>query len=143
MDSSAKTDPARALQRLRDLVANNPNDDELIVRLTVQLFELGQTEEVGEWIDKLDQRGFLEPNVARIKAQLSLRQRAESTDIPSLRRAAENAPKDFGAVLKLAEALAGSEEYEEACELGIFLVSNDLKLTGEKARELMVELFAA
>jgi putative thioredoxin len=141
LDSIAKSDPDEALQRLRELVADNPTDDGLTVRLAEQLFESGQSEEARSFIEKLEQRGFLEPAAARIKALLSLQQKSETADIDGLRLAIEKSPNDFATKLRLAEALAGRANYVEACEIGLQLVAEDRKATGEKARELMVEIF--
>jgi putative thioredoxin len=141
LETIANSDPAQALKQLRDLAASNPNDDELVIRLAQQLIVSEETAEAQELIDRLDQRGFLEPAAARIKAQLSLLQKSQAKDIPALRKTVEQAPKDFEAKLKLAEALAGVGEYVEACELGLQLVVADRRATGEKARELMVEIF--
>lgn len=141
LDAFSKANPQEALQRLQELVAKNPEDESLVVRLAERLSELGRFEEAGQAIERLERRGFLEPTAARIKAKLSLQQRANSCDVEALRREVERSPNDFATKLKLAEALAGSANYVEACEIGLQLIGQDRRLTGEKARELLVDIF--
>jgi len=82
----------------------------------------------------------LESSVEKIKAALELSSKS-GMSIEAARAEAEANPKNFELQLSLAEILAGHQQYEPAFEICLSLVALDRKLTGEKARALMVDVF--
>ena len=134
------SDPAAAESKLRGILADAPHDSAASIALADLLLQQHQREEATAIIEQLEQRGFLEPEGEKIKAALDLQQKSE-IDIDAVRTAASAAPDDLELQLELAQALAGQQEYEAAFEICLSLVGRDRKHTGEKARELMVEVF--
>jgi putative thioredoxin len=62
-------------------------------------------------------------------------------NVAELRAGAAANPDDLTAQLRLAEALAGQQEFEEALELCLKLVERDKEGVGETARQVMVGVF--
>ncbi len=139
-DRLAETSPDAAEAKLRELLQESPNEWSVMISLAELLLNQGRDEECAKIVDQLDQRGFLEPAAAILKARLELKGKA-TIDVVSARAAAIAAPDDFSLQLELANALAGHVQYEECCEICLDLVRRDRKVTGEKARELMIEVF--
>lgn len=133
-------DPAVAEAKAREHLAAYPNDSTAMIVLAESMLEQGREAECQEILEKLEDRGFLETEAERVKAALELKRRA-SVDVDAARRAAEADPGNFELQLELAGALAGRQQYVEAFEICLGLVAKDRKQTGEKARELMVEVF--
>ena len=105
--------------------------------------EGGRHDEARSIVEALARRGFLEPEVETIQADLTLRTRAASAggDVDSLRAARAAEPGDLARQLALAEALAASGETTEALDLALDLVERDRRGAGESARKLMIAVF--
>lgn len=111
-------------------------------RLARVLLAQGRLDESRAHLDRLEARGYLEPEAERVKAELDLRSRGGAAGDLDARRAAVAAnPGDHTARLHLAEALAAARQYEEALAIFLDLVETDRKQTGESARKLMLEVF--
>ena len=102
----------------------------------------GRLDEAQGIVDALARRGFLEPEVEAIRADLTVRSRAASgVDVGDLRQKLAANPNDFATQLALAEALAAAGETTEALDLALDLVERDRRGTGEPARKLMIAVF--
>lgn len=134
------SDPARAEQLLRGFLGSGPDDADTEIALAQALLAQQKYDECHLIIDELEARGFLEPAAEKVKAALQISAIA-GHDVTAARAAVENAPEDFQLKLELAKALAGSEEYVDAMEICLTLVTLDRKKTGEAARQLMVDIF--
>ena len=134
------SDPAGAAAAYRQLLEEWPNESRAAIGLARVLIRLQELDEARAVLEKLEERGFLEPEAEQLKADLDLQAR-ECIDVDACRRAAENAPDDLAAQLKYAEALAGARQYEEALQRALSLVQRDRNGVGEPARQLMIDIF--
>jgi putative thioredoxin len=102
----------------------------------------GRLEDATAQILALERRGFLEPEIEKIKAELTLRLQAEQAGGVDAARAAVAAnPDDLNAKFRLAEALAAGRQYADALALCLELVERDRKGIGEAARRTMLAIF--
>ena len=112
------------------------------VHLARVLLAQDRKDECRQIITELESRGFLEPEVEKIRVQLDLKAAAEEAgDVQDARRAAEAAPDDLSLQLKLADALVGAAHNEEALEICLRLVQHDTTDIGTKAKETMLKIF--
>lgn len=106
------------------------------------LLARGEVVEVKAWLKRLEARGFLEPEAERIKAELALREGAESVGgLETVRAKVEADPKNLQSRFELAEALASAGQHEEALTIALDLVERDPKVLREPARKLMLNIF--
>ena len=102
----------------------------------------GHLEDAAARIASLEQRGYLEPEAEKLKAELTLRVQAHGADsVEAARAALAASPGDLRLKLKLAEALAAAGQYADALALCLELVERDRKGVGEPARQTMVAIF--
>lgn len=139
-DFDATTDPAKAIAGYREALENDDALDAAKVGLARCLVEVGQRDEAGQIIDELEKRGFLEPAAEQIKSILALPV-ADSDDVTAARAALAENPTDLALAVKLAEALAGSQQDSEALELALDVVRKDRDGAGQQAKEVMVHIF--
>ena len=132
--------PEEAVTQLRTLIEQSPNAYQAKIQLAQALVALERFDEAKMLIEELEARGFLEPEAEKLKAMLDLKSKS-GLDVEQLKEKVAASPDDYGLQLELAQALAGQQRYQEAFEICLSLVANDRKETGEKARELMVEVF--
>ena len=136
------TDPAKAEALLREAHTAEPNLAKSQIALAELLFSQGRADESRQILTELEERGFLEPEAEKLKAQLDFNaHRGQSGDLAKLEAAAAADPNSLDLRLKLAEALAAEGRYQEALELALSLVQADRKKYGEQARKIMVDIF--
>ncbi|MGN6546720.1 MAG: tetratricopeptide repeat protein, partial [Aureliella sp.] len=133
-------DPQAAEKALREILKDSPHNADAQAMLAEALLKQERFDECRSAIEALEAQAPLDARAQKIKATLDLHGKA-SLDIEAVRAAAAAEPENWQRQLELAEALAGQQEYVEAFEIGLNLVSRDRKNTGEKARALMVEIF--
>jgi putative thioredoxin len=136
----AATDPAAAESRLRALLEQAPNDSAVSIELAELLLGQQRRDECYAIFEQLEKRGYLEPAAEKLKAALELSSKA-GVSVEAARASAEAEPNNFALQLTLAEVLAAHQQYEAAFEICLALVARDRKLTGEKGRALMVDVF--
>ncbi len=104
----------------------------------------GRLEDAQAQIISLERRGYLEPEAAKLKAELKLRTQVEQAGGVSLEAArvalAAN-PDDLKLKYQLAESLAAAGQYDDALALCLELVERDRKGIGDKARQTMIAIF--
>jgi putative thioredoxin len=132
--------PSDAEAKYRDILIDAPKNAEAKVGLARALLAQEKIDECRAVVHELEQRGFLEPEAQRVKAALDLRDK-EGDDVAQRRAAVEADPDDFELQFQLAESLAGSREYEEALETCLALIERDKTGVGERARQLMIDIF--
>ncbi|MDP6447143.1 MAG: tetratricopeptide repeat protein [Pirellulaceae bacterium] len=140
MKQREESDPAAAEAYYRELLAASPNHAEANAGIARTLLLQGKADQCQAWIDELESRGFLEPDVEQVKAQLHLAG-SQNDDIAALQAAAEADPENYQAQLALAQAEARIHQYEAALARCLGLVERDRRATGETARQLMVDVF--
>ncbi|MCU0874552.1 MAG: tetratricopeptide repeat protein [Pirellulaceae bacterium] len=134
------TDPQRAEQVYREILGEQPKDAKALLGLGRLLVTQQRGEEAKAILAELESRGFLEPEAEKLKSALQLLDKG-NVDLGALRQAVEAEPGNLELRLQLAQALAGSGSYEEAFEICLSLVEQDRHGVGERARQVMVDVF--
>lgn len=137
-----KDSPAEAEQILRKVVGQSPNHDEAWLILAELLLTQKRPDEARQIVAQLEQRGFLEPAAQTLKAKLDLEVKSHE-NLEEAEQLARSNPGDHALQLTYAQALAAHGQYEASFEICLDLVAKDRKATGEKARELMLNVFRA
>ena len=132
--------PQGAEAKYRTLVEQAPNDFEAKIGLARTLLAQERFDECQEIIDKLEERGFLEPEAEKVKSALGLRGK-DAGDIAEAKARAAADPDNLQLQLLFAEALAGAQEYEEALQTCLAIVEKDKKGVGDTARQVMIDIF--
>lgn len=136
-----ESDPAKAEAMLREAHEQSPNLASAQIALADLLYRQARADESRAILTELEQRGFLEPEAEKLKAQLDLTSHTVAGDVAKYRQELETDPENPELRLKLAEALAAEGQYEEALQLALSLVQADRKRYGEQARKIMVDIF--
>jgi putative thioredoxin len=134
--------PAEAESRYRQILADDPANADARLGLARTLVALERFDDAQPLIKQLEDHGLLDAEGQKIKAILELRGKP-AFDLSSLSAAARAKPDDLQLQLQLAEALAGSQQYEPALELLLTIFQRDKRGVGPRARELMVQIFHA
>ncbi|MEX0716585.1 MAG: tetratricopeptide repeat protein [Planctomycetaceae bacterium] len=135
-------DPAAAEAKYREAVEFAPDDERVLLALARVLLAQDRTEECRRIIERLAERGFLEPEAERLKSQLELREAAaEVGDVAHARAEAEAHPDDLTRQVELAEALAAERKFGEALEICLGVVQRDRDGVGQAAKQTMVRIF--
>lgn len=134
------SDPSRAEQLYREIWQENPSQAPAAIGLARVLLDQGKLDESRQLIDKLAERGFLEPEAEKIKAALQLQPKGVD-DLDSCREAVNADPENLTLQLALAEALAGQQQFQEALDICLRLVERDRHGVGDKARQRMIDIF--
>ncbi len=133
------TDAASAEDQYREILESDPESPHANIGLARLLASKGDLEAAGQIINRLEERGFLEPEAEQVKASLLLRD--EATALPEARAAAAASPDDFQLQLVLSEALAAEGEHLEAMDMALSLIEHDRQHTGTQAHQLMLNIF--
>lgn len=132
--------PLEAEAIYRELAAQLPNEWEIPIGLARVLAAQGRDEEARVVLEKLERRGFLEPEAEKIKAALELRSQ-KTPSVDACRAAASADPDNLALQLQLGESLAAAGDYPAALEAFLAIVPRDRTGLGEKARQFMVDIF--
>lgn len=124
----------------RELATKLPNEWDIPIGLARVLAAQGRDDEARTILEKLERRGFLEPEAEKVKATLELRSQ-KTPGIVECRAAAAANPDDLALQLQLGEALAAAADYPAALEVLLAIVPRDRAGLGEKARQFMVDIF--
>jgi len=124
----------------RTILSKIPDEVEAQIGLARVLLSQNKIDDARQMIDKLENRGFLEPEAEKIKANLDLHEK-QGGDLQTLRDQVAENPADLSVQLALAETLAGSKAYEEALSLSLSLVQKNKTDVGDEARKLMIDIF--
>jgi len=135
-----QSDSQAAEAQYREIATADPNNFAAQIGLARVLGLLKRTDEAREIIETLENRGFLEPEAEKVKATLEL-QSFDDIDLEEVRAAVKESPDDLDQQLRLAEALAANQDYTEAMDVCLSIVQRDKTGAGEKAREVMVDIF--
>ncbi len=115
----------------------------MIARARV-LLSLDREQECTEIIERLETRGFLEPEAEALKDQLALRANVEdSGGTAAARQALESDPENMELQIRLAEALCIDKRFDEACDMLLTVIANDRTEVRDKAKEAMVAVLSA
>lgn len=138
----AASDPASAESIYRRAAALAPNLASARIGLARLLLDCQRPSDAQTIVDELAQRGYLEPEAEQIQAELHLRLGAQqSGGVDACRAAVAADPANLEKQLELARALAGQQRFDEALTVCLDLVKADRKGVGEKARQMMLDVF--
>jgi putative thioredoxin len=132
--------PGQAEAAYRRVLEADPNAADAAIGLARSLVALGREGDAEEILQRLEGRGFLEPEAERLKALLAFRSKTD-LDVEACRTAAESNPDDLNLQVRWAEALAAAGRHREALETCLELVTRDRHGVGERARQVMVDIF--
>jgi len=135
-----ETAPAAAEAKYRTLAQQSPDNAEFQIGLARTLLAQQRYDDCQHIITELEKRGFLEPEAENVKAAIDLRS-MEGVDLDGLKQAAADEPNNLALQLQLAEALAGTQQYEEALQVCLAIVEQDRKGVGDAARQVMIDIF--
>ena len=134
------SDPSSAESKLKFLLEANPSDARIEIALADLYLRQDREDECSQILAKLEERGFLEPEAEKIKATLDLKCKSD-VDIDEVKAKAEASPNDLELQLELADGYVGKQQFETAFEICLEIVRQDKKGVGDKARQLMVDVF--
>jgi putative thioredoxin len=138
----AAADAKSAEAKFAEAARLDPNLASAKIALAELLVGQGRTDEGRKVIDELEERGFLEPEAEKIKAELHMAEQADKAgDLDKLRGAVAADPNNLQAKIDLAEALAATKQYQQALQTALAVVETHQKEFVEPAREFMVDLF--
>lgn len=137
--------PAEAETRYREVLAGDAENGPALIGLGRVLLGQGKVTEAQEAIDKLEARGYLEPEAEQLKSQIALQSAAASFsgDVGKARAAAAAEPTNMDLQTELAEVLAASGASEEALELCLSHIARDKAGAGVKAKETMLTILGS
>lgn len=137
-----ESDPKAAEAKLREALALEPDQSRFLIRLGEILVHQNRLDECKSIIERLELRGFMEPEAEHLKAEYDLRAvAAESGDVTSLRDQVRQEPDNLNLRLQLAETLAANNQYQEAFEICLDLIAEDRATMLEPAKQAMVTMF--
>jgi putative thioredoxin len=128
--------------KYREALELAPQADGIRIELARMLLKQHRNADVQQIIDKLEARGFLEPEAENIKAELDLRAAAaEAGGVGECRAALAANPNDPKLQLNLAEALGAAQQFQEALDLCLGVVGATTGDLRNEARTTMINLF--
>lgn len=135
------SDPSLAKQRYQEVLAQR-NDDQVALLGVARLgLQSGDLETARDAIERLERRGFLEPEAKRVKARLELAASADQ-DADEIERCAIASPQDLEAQLAWARILIGRAAYVSGLERCLDIIERRPgKQTLEAAKRLMLDTF--
>ncbi|MFN0051500.1 MAG: thioredoxin [Planctomycetales bacterium] len=135
-------DPSAAEAKFREALELVPKEDSIRIELARLLLKQHRNADSRAIIDQLEARGFLEPEAENIKAELDVRDAAaEAGGVGECRAALAQDPENLSLQLKLAEALGAAQQFQEALEICLTVVTRGSTEAKEEARTTMVNLF--
>jgi putative thioredoxin len=129
---------ATAEDRYRDALALDANHAKAIVGLARVLAGRNAIDEAVRLLD----RRPADPDVQKLRAEISLRQASGDRDLAELRSRVQADLSDAAAHYDLGRALAAAGEYEPAMEHLLETVRLDRSLDNDGARRAMLDIFA-
>ena len=142
-DELTEQDPGAAVAAWDALLVHDADNAMLLIGKARALTQHGDTVRAIEIIDRLQERGFLEPEAEKVKAMISLSVESDSSVIDELREKHLENPGEHKVALELAELLAGANDYEEAFQLAINVYAADKHGIGKQAHEFLLTAFKA
>jgi putative thioredoxin len=137
-----KEDPAKAASLFAKALEVEDDLFAAAIGLIRTQLALDQLDDAEKNLNKLKERGYLEPEAERLAADLHLRRnRVSGGDLAALEAAVKQSPNDQGARLKLAEALLAGGSYEQGLTECLTVVEAGPGPNRDLARQLMVDAF--
>lgn len=138
----ADTDPAGAEAKFLEAAKLDANLAAAQIGLAELHLKQGKVDAARAILEILEQRGFLEPEAERLKAEIHLSAAVgDRADLGALRAAVADNPQDPAARLALSAALAAERQFDESLELALGVVQTHQKPVADDARKLMIDVF--
>ncbi|MFT5523124.1 MAG: putative thioredoxin [Pirellulaceae bacterium] len=137
-----ESDPAKAKEIYENLLGVLSDPVVAEIGLGRVALAAGDLDSVHATIEKLEARGYLEPEAEQLKSAAELAGGSDASDIDQLRAAAAD-EKNYAAKIELARGLAQNKQYEEALQIALDVVIADRQGAGDAARAFMVDVFKA
>jgi putative thioredoxin len=142
--SEELSSPARAEKHYRDILAEQPDNDEARLGLARVLLAQERFDEVPAVLEPVSSSGPAGTEADRIKGHLYLARACKDLpDEAALRAKVSAEPKNAAARVDLGIRLACREQYEEALATLLSAAELDYKLASGRVREVMVQVFYA
>jgi len=125
----------------RSALEAEPDRAEFTIALARTLLAQDRSQECSEIINRLEERGFLEPEAEALKDQLALQSQVQdSGGTTQAREALAADPNNRELQIRLAEAMGVDKNFEEACEILLDIVRNEFGEQRDQAKEAMVAI---
>jgi putative thioredoxin len=138
LEKEGKNTEAKALYQA--ILESEPNHPKALLGIGRLLTNEGDDQAALNQLEKIpliaDERKEADRLIARLKLQSGA-----SEDESALRAKLKSNPNDLGARFELAQALAGSEKYEEALGEFLAIVKADRNYNDDGARKAMIQIF--
>ena len=135
-----QSDPETAEDIYRKLLDGQEDFAPARIGLARALMAMGEEEACADEIQKLQNRGYLEPEAEQVLSALKLRSQKD-VNLDSVQATADANPDDLNAQLELGEALAGQGQHEKALETLVTVIERQKDGPGEDARQKMLDIF--
>jgi putative thioredoxin len=134
------SDPTAARKLYAAILEQNPQVAEAAFGEARLLLAANLHDEAKAIIDRLEARGFLEPEGQKLKAALEIDEKRD-TDLDALENQAAAAPDNLQLQLELGEALAAHGQHEKALQTLLGIIAREKTGIGDQARLLMIDIF--
>ena len=135
------SDPSLAMQRYQEVLAQRSDDAVALLGLARLGLQSGDFAAARDALERLERRGFLEPEAKRLKAKLELAANPDQ-DADEIERRAIAAPQDLEAQLAWARILISRGAYGPGLERCLDIIDRrPEKQTLEAAKHLMLDTF--
>jgi putative thioredoxin len=131
---------AMAKNLYRTILESEPNHAMALLGMGRLLVDEGDEKAALDYLEKVSLVAEERKEADRLIARLKL-QGGTARDEGALRAKVKAAPGNLGARFELAQALAGSEKYEEALAEFLTIVKADRSFRDDGAREAMIQVF--
>lgn len=138
------SEPAQAEAKYRRVIGEEAENWFAWIGLGRVLAATKKLDEARSILEKLEARGYMEPEAEQLKAQVDVQAGAAafSGDVDKARKAAAADPQDMTLQMELADTLAASGHYEEALELCLSHIARDRTGAGVPAKEAMLRIMS-
>lgn len=137
----ARGETPAARELLAKAMELDPNNEAACLDLAELDLAEGALDDAGKVIARISGEAKDKTRVETLQARLALASASEGLDAAALRRQVEADPADLEARLKLANALAGNQDFRAAFEHLLEIVRRDRKFQDDIGRKTMVTLF--
>jgi putative thioredoxin len=138
LEEQGKNDEARAIYQT--ILASDPNHAKALLGLGRLAMNDGDADKALEYLDKISIVADERKEADRLIARLNLQSGAAENEA-ALREKVKAEPDNIAARFELAQALAGTEKYEEALREFLAIVKRDREFQDDGARKAMVQIF--
>ena len=138
LEAEGKTDEAKAAYR--SILDSDPNHGKALLGLGRLAMNEGDSDGALQHLERISLVDDARKEADRLIARLKL-QGGAADNVNALREKVKAEPDNLAARFELAQALAGTESYEEALKEFLNIVRSDRNLEDDGARKAMLQIF--